>query len=125
MKDAAFEAKRDAEPDGPNLSTDTQLATSVGNYEPRVRATLHEAAGADVMGRIWKRDPSLWKSEESHQKIIRNSLGWLTVAAEMLRTVPDLRSFAENIRASGVQHVMVCGMGGSSLCPEVLRQTFG
>ncbi len=126
MKDAAFEAKRDAERDRLSFITDAQLATSLGNYEGRVRETLKEAARANAIERIWNRDPSLWKNEESHQKIIRNSLGWLTVPTEMLAVVAELRSFAENVRASGeFQHAMVCGMGGSSLCPEVLRQTFG
>jgi len=125
MKDAGFESKRDAERDRLNFIT-AQLATSLGNYEGRVRATLQEAAGAYVIQRIWNRDASLWKNEESHQKIIKNSLGWLTVPTEMLAVVDELRSFAENVRASGeFQHAMVCGMGGSSLCPEVLRQTFG
>jgi len=126
MKDAGFEAKRDAEPYWPNFKTPNYLAASLGNHEGSVRATLDEATGTNVIERIWNRDASLWKNEESHQKIIRNSLGWLTVATEMLAVADELRSFAANVRASGeFQHVMVCGMGGSSLCPEVLRQTFG
>ena len=51
-------------------------------------------------------------------KIIKNSLGWLTVAGEMIGVVDELVEFAESIRSRGFQHVMVCGMGGSSLCPE-------
>src|SRR5882672_8738324 len=126
MRDAGFETKRDAEHDRLCLMTSAQLATSLGNYEGRVRAALGEATRVNVIERIWNRDASLWKNEESHQKIIKNSLGWLTVATEMLAVADELRSFAANVRASGeFQHVMVCGMGGSSLCPEVLRQTFG
>lgn len=106
--------------------THAQLATSIGNYEARVREALEQATRTNVIERIWNKDASLWKSEEPHQKIIRNSLGWLTVATEMLTVADELRSFAGSICASGeFQHVMVCGMGGSSLCPEVLRQTFG
>jgi transaldolase/glucose-6-phosphate isomerase len=106
--------------------THAQLATSLGNYEARLRVALEEATRTNVIERIWKKDASLWKSEEPHQKIIRNSLGWLTVATEMLAVADELRSFASSVCAAGeFQHVMVCGMGGSSLCPEVLRQTFG
>ncbi len=106
--------------------TQAQLATSLGNYEGRVRVALEETIRTEAIQRIWKKDASLWKSEESHQKIIRNSLGWLTVATEMLAVADELKSFARSICASGeFQHAMVCGMGGSSLCPEVLRQTFG
>src|SRR5215467_10469615 len=78
-----------------------------------------------VAERIWARDASLWKSDADSVKIINNSLGWLTVADEMLGVADELTAFAGRIRASGFQHVMVCGMGGSSLCPEVLARTFG
>jgi transaldolase/glucose-6-phosphate isomerase len=126
MKEAGIEAKRDTEPDGPNFMTANYLAASLGNYKGRIHATLEEATATNVIERIWSKDASLWKNEESHQKIIRNSLGWLTVPTEMLAVVDELRNFADNVRASGeFQHAMVCGMGGSSLCPEVLRQTFG
>jgi len=79
----------------------------------------------DVAKRIWQKDATLWKSDPDSIKIINNSLGWLTVADEMIGVADDLVEFAESIRDRGFQHVMVCGMGGSSLCPEVLAQTFG
>jgi len=78
-----------------------------------------------VAERIWARDASLWKTDADSVKIINNSLGWLTVADDMLGVAGELTEFAESIRARGFQHVMVCGMGGSSLCPEVLARTFG
>ena len=78
-----------------------------------------------VTERLWARDATLWKTDDASVKIINNSLGWLTVADEMLGVAGELTEFAESIRARGFQHVMVCGMGGSSLCPEVLAQTFG
>lgn len=127
MKDAGSEAKRETDRNAPVATSQT---ASLGSYEVRVRAALAEADSAGVIERIWQKDAALWakdgKPEESQQKIIRNSLGWLTVPGEMLAALEDLRSFAGEIGASGeFQHVMVCGMGGSSLCPEVLRQTFG
>jgi glucose-6-phosphate isomerase len=79
----------------------------------------------EVAKRIWQKDATLWKSDPESIKIINNSLGWLTVADEMIGVADDLVEFAESIRKRGFQHVMVCGMGGSSLCPEVLAQTFG
>ena len=79
----------------------------------------------ELANRIWQKDASLWKSDEDSVKNIKNSLGWLTVADEMIGVVDDLLAFARSVRDRGFQHVMVCGMGGSSLCPEVLAQTFG
>ncbi|MEP6569477.1 MAG: bifunctional transaldolase/phosoglucose isomerase [Acidobacteriota bacterium] len=118
MNDAGSEAKRETDRNGP-------LSVSLGAYAGAVNAAIAEAARAKVIERIWNKDASLWKNEPAHQKIIANSLGWLTVASEMLAVADELKTFAEGISAAGFQHVMVCGMGGSSLCPEVLRQTFG
>jgi len=130
MKDAGIEAKRAT---GPGMQRSTEgfntnlfLAASLGTYDASVRTALEQAKKENVVRRIWEKDASLWKNEEFHQKIIANSLGWLTVSGEMLGVAEELEAFAEEIRTSGeFQHVMVCGMGGSSLCPEVLRLTFG
>src|SRR5215213_5946483 len=90
-----------------------------------VTASTAEAKPIEVAKRIWQEDATLWKSDPDSTRIINNSLGWLTVADEMMGVVDDLVEFSESVRNSGLQHVMVCGMGGSSLCPEVLARTFG
>ena len=105
------------EPDG--------LHVSLGNYSGVIADALAQARRDNVVQRIWSKDASLWKTDAAHQKIIRNSLGWLTVATEMSAVADDLIDFANKIRGpGGFKHVMLCGMGGSSLCPEVIRQTF-
>jgi len=78
-----------------------------------------------LVKRIWQKDATLWKSDPDSIKIINSSLGWLTVADEMIGVIDALVEFSETVRSRGFQHVMVCGMGGSSLCPEVLARTFG
>jgi transaldolase / glucose-6-phosphate isomerase len=97
----------------------------LGPLTDRVNSAMEAAVVDEVARRIWSKDSSLWKSDENNAKVIKNSLGWLTVADEMLGVADELVEFAETIRARGFQHVMVCGMGGSSLCPEVLARTFG
>lgn len=87
-------------------------------------AAIQASRKEDVAPRIWRKDASLWKTDADNVKVINNSLGWLTVANEMLAVADDLVEFANVIRRD-FRHVMVCGMGGSSLCPEVLARTFG
>ena len=90
----------------------------------RIDGALRQAQDADLRKRIVAKDASVWTSDASVAKMIDNSLGWLTVASEMRGVVEDLREFAEDVRQK-FRHVMVCGMGGSSLCPEMLARTFG
>ncbi|HLM58008.1 MAG TPA: bifunctional transaldolase/phosoglucose isomerase [Pyrinomonadaceae bacterium] len=117
----SIEAKRDALLSGIN----DRLTSSLGKYGEAVNAAIKEADKGDVMRRIWRKDAALWKSEEDHQKIIRNSLGWLTVVDQIIGVEDELIAYAERIRGKGFKHIVLCGMGGSSLAPEVLRRTFG
>lgn len=90
----------------------------------RVNKAIEQAQSENIAQRILAKDPSVWTADGSVAKMIGNSLGWVTVAAEMAGVVGELREFAEEVRQR-FRHVMVCGMGGSSLCPEVLARTFG
>ena len=76
----------------------------------------------DILKRLWKHDHTVWKSEPDE---IANRLGWLHVPAEMKEVVPELKRFADEIRETGFQYVVLLGMGGSSLAPDVFRTTFG
>jgi len=118
----SIESKRDAFLSGIN----ERLTATLGKYSEAVAGAIKEADKGDVMRRIWRKDAALWKSDADHQKIIKNALGWLTVPDMMIGVEDDLVQFADRIRnVREFKHAMVCGMGGSSLCPEVLRQTFG
>ncbi len=90
-----------------------------------VQAALEELRANRIVQRIWEEDASVWSSDSEHVKIIANSLGWLRVADELREHTAELETFAKEIRDEGFTHAVVLGMGGSSLCPEVLRQSFG
>jgi transaldolase/glucose-6-phosphate isomerase len=90
----------------------------------RINNAIEEAQTARIAERIWAKDTSVWTTDPSVAKMIKNSLGWLTVAEEMTGVVSELREFAKEVRQK-FRYVMVCGMGGSSLCPEVLARMFG
>jgi len=78
------------------------------------------------VARVWQHDPDLWKpGDAAHAKVIKNRLGWLTVPEVMEACLDDIVGFADSVRRDGIKHAVLMGMGGSSLCPIVLRQTFG
>ena len=76
-------------------------------------------APAELVERIWERDPSVWTGhDEAHW------LGWLDEPARMRERAHELLEFATRLEAE-VDDVVLMGMGGSSLAPEVMRRIFG
>jgi glucose-6-phosphate isomerase len=96
--------------------------TNISQYETHVRATLAKVSDAAIVTRIWKRDYTVWKPDPRE---IMNRLGWLDIANIMLTKVSMLNSFAADIHDAGFRHVVLLGMGGSSLGAAVLGHTFG
>ena len=95
---------------------------TLGGHKQSVEETLEEFQQGDLTGRIWRRDHSVWKPEPEE---IADRLGWLAVTDTMRQQAASLEAFAEEVRQAGFKHVVLLGMGGSSLGPEVLRHTFG
>ncbi len=98
---------------------------SLGTYADAVKKTIEQADKETWIRRIWQKDASLWKDDPEHQKIIRNALGWVTVIDQLVENADELAAFSERVRNDGFTHAVLLGMGGSSLCPEVFRRTFG
>src|SRR5206468_2699032 len=74
---------------------------------------------------LWAKQATLWSDEPEEQKRIGNRLGWLESPELMAKNLPRLLAFAEAVRRDGIQHVVLLGMGGSSLAPEVMRAVLG
>jgi transaldolase / glucose-6-phosphate isomerase len=98
-------------------------ATIPSDLEPRIRERVARAHEEDVARRIWRKDDTLWGP--AGQPEVANRLGWLTVTDAMEDQLEDLQAFADAVRDEGVTDVVLLGMGGSSLAPEVLRRSFG
>ena len=101
----------------------TLKQATAGAFDTAVAQRLAQLEDAHVPRRIWDRDPTVWKDDPGTPEIA-DRLGWLTVVGAMLDETATLTAFAAEIRAS-CDRVVLCGMGGSSLAPEVLRRTFG
>jgi glucose-6-phosphate isomerase len=79
------------------------------------------AADPELVARIWNKDRSAWAPGEDDAA---NRLGWLELPVDMQPVENELESFAAGIRAEGISSVVLLGMGGSSLAPEVFARTF-
>src|SRR2546426_163192 len=99
---------------------DGQTRTLPPDLEKRVRKTLEEWAAAGKVRRLWARDASLWTSADE-----ASWLGWLGIAEDQASRIDRLRRVADDVAREGFTRALLLGMGGSSLCPEVLKETFG
>jgi transaldolase/glucose-6-phosphate isomerase len=95
---------------------------NLGGYQAAVDEAVTELTEKKVIERIWAHDYTVWKPEPEE---ITNRLGWLTTADVMQANVDRMQALADQVRADGYTHVLLLGMGGSSLAPEVFRKTFG
>lgn len=89
----------------------------------QVAAALQRAAEQRVQERVRAGDATLWGPEGAPE--IASRLGWLTIAERMQAGIGDLRRFAGQVASDGIDDVVLLGMGGSSLAPEVIRRAFG
>jgi glucose-6-phosphate isomerase len=85
-----------------------------------VKATVAEWQSGNKMQRLWQQDATLWTGDDE-----ANWLGWLDITEYQIAHPVELRNLAKEIWSAGFRDILLLGMGGSSLCPEVLRKTFG
>jgi glucose-6-phosphate isomerase len=98
-------------------------AAGLGPLAEAVQERLRSLSDSRAIPRIWHKDPTVWKPGPETPEIA-DRLGWLTVAEDLRSHVAEMQSFAEETR-SQFNRVVLCGMGGSSLAPEVCWRTFG
>ncbi|MDE3042428.1 MAG: bifunctional transaldolase/phosoglucose isomerase [Nitrospirota bacterium] len=114
---AAVEHQGKAETAGPLNGCSYKLPAP---FAAGVRSALQEWGDDNRVRRVWARDSSLWTGRDEGQW-----LGWLGITDDQLAHLPLLTSLAEEAKRRGFTHALVLGMGGSSLCPEVMKMTFG
>jgi glucose-6-phosphate isomerase len=104
----------------PAFTVEARIPASLG---AAVADKLAQAAHARVADRLRQGDATLWGAPGAPE--IANRLGWLDIAERVLGDVEDLEAFAAGVQRDGMRDVVLLGMGGSSLAPEVLRRSFG
>ena len=72
--------------------------------------------------RLWAKDASVWKDDADHQKLIKHALGWLTAPESTSLGMGPVRALADEVAREGFRHIVILGMGGSSLCVETLSR---
>jgi len=85
-----------------------------------VKAAVDDWQSGSKMQRLWQRDATLWTGDDE-----ASWLGWLDITEEQIAHPIELRNLAKEVWSAGFRDILLLGMGGSSLCPEVLRMTFG
>jgi glucose-6-phosphate isomerase len=98
---------------------------ALGAAEPAYWAVVDEARERRWANRLFDRDVSLWTSDDAVAAAISDRLGWLDAPEHFTQRIPGLEGFGDGIVEAGFTTVVVAGMGGSSLAPDVLHRTFG
>ena len=98
---------------------------SCGKLEKEVKDGF-AAADEKQMGKLlFDKNPTLWKNDPEQIKEIGQRLGWLTLPDNFTENVENLIAFSLKVKEEGYTDTVLLGMGGSSLCSEVARETFG
>jgi len=96
---------------------------ALGEYKNQVEERLKSWKNKKFTHRLWAKDHTLWFSE--HKPEITDRLGWLELPEMMHEKLEDFKMFAEQVKEKGLSHILLFGMGGSSLAPEIFQKTFG
>ncbi|MDE2844124.1 MAG: glucose-6-phosphate isomerase [Chloroflexota bacterium] len=100
----------------------TRTVEELGRYDTLVESTLARLDREKVVARMWQGDYRVWSDDPTE---IEDRLGWLTIPEKMAGTASALSTFASQVQRAGFTNVVLLGMGGSSLGPEVIRRTLG
>ena len=101
------------------------MKTHWGSYAPVIAEWIERSRKTSLVQRLWEKDASLWTADAAAQREIRNRLGWLDVVRPMKELAGDLGVFSKEIKEAGFSQLLLLGMGGSSLAPEVFQHVFG
>ena len=107
------------------LAEKTVPATmQLGEYQKEIDAKQQEFEKQEFVAKFWQHDPTLWTDDAKAQQSITSFMGWTRVAEQMVEAVPEIQQFANDVQRAGFQHVVMMGMGGSSMTSIVVEKSF-
>jgi transaldolase/glucose-6-phosphate isomerase len=95
-----------------------------GKLDPEVKSAYASMDERQIARLLFAQDPHLWKKDTEQIKSISKRMGWLTLPDHFTENAKAISAFVQTVKEEGYTHAVVLGMGGSSLCSEVTRQTF-
>ena len=101
-----------------------RFSTEIEAFRESLKEAIKSAVSGDFVNRLFEHDPSLWTDDHQQHAEIRNRLGWLELPGKQFGYSTDYQAFLQQAQEEGFTDVFVLGMGGSSLAPEVLAQSF-
>ena len=103
--------------------TSKRMQLHPGRYEHRVEKLKQDWIQSGVLTRLWSKDPTLWIDQDNEE--ISARLGWLDLPVRLHDQMGSFKRFIDELQSESIQHVILIGMGGSSLAPEVLHNVYG
>ncbi|MBI9045828.1 MAG: bifunctional transaldolase/phosoglucose isomerase [Anaerolineaceae bacterium] len=101
------------------------IRSNLGSLIDPVNSRIAQLDKNNFSERMYALDASLWTQDPAGQAEIRNRLGWLRAPQNSRKLLPELNSLLAECQVVGYTHILLLGMGGSSLAPEVISMTFG
>ena len=97
----------------------------LGSLAQSVSSRVNQLQAENFSKRFYAKDATLWTNEPKGQEEVRIRMGWLGLPTSSRAIIPELNKFASDIQNAGFTHVLLLGMGGSSLAPEVMSLIYG
>jgi transaldolase/glucose-6-phosphate isomerase len=107
------------------IATATTATLELGSTTAPVEEAATRLAATQASSRLVARDISLWPGDEAQREEMRHRLGWLDEPRRQQEAIARLKGHRSWVRDRGFRQALLVGMGGSSLCPDVLSKTFG
>jgi transaldolase / glucose-6-phosphate isomerase len=106
------------------MDTKSGQSFEIGKHQKYVDFRVNQLQKKNFAERLWKKDEALFIKKDLQSQVHDLSMGWLNVTEKMLTSLHEIEDFCIDIKTSGFKHVVLLGMGGSSLAPFVFQKTF-